>query len=186
MIELHGVSKAFGGKPVLQRVSWQIAAGECWLVSGASGVGKTTLLRLLMGLETPDSGWIAGTEGLRFAPVFQEDRLVDHWGALENVTLVCADRARARAVLSALLPADALAQPVRTLSGGMRRRVALARALTADSDVLVLDEPFAGLDHAAARRAAQVIGQWRAGRTVVAVSHGMEDCFAGYRPFALT
>ena len=185
MIVFQDVCKTFDGREVLRRIDWRIRTGERWLVSGASGIGKTTLLRLLMGLDIPDSGTVTGTDGLCFAPVFQEDRLVEHWSAMANVSLVCTDSAQVRALLTALLPMDSLDQPVRTLSGGMRRRVALARALAAESDVLVLDEPFAGLDHAAALLAAQVIEQQRAGRTVVAVSHGMEDCFAGYRMLKL-
>ena len=185
MIEFRGVSKSFDGKAVLHDLDWCIAPGEQWQVRGASGIGKTTLLRLLMGLETPDAGCITGREGLRFLPVFQEDRLVEHWSAVGNVSLVCADAARVRTLLCALLPEDALDQPVRTLSGGMRRRVALARALAAESDVLVLDEPFTGLDAAAAERAAQVIAAYREGRTVVAVSHGMEECFPAYQTFLL-
>lgn len=185
MIIFQDVCKVFDSREVLRRIDWRIRTGERWLISGASGIGKTTLLRLLMGLDTPDSGMVTGTDGLRFAPVFQEDRLVEHWSAMANVSLVCTDGARVRTMLTALLPTDSLDQPVHTLSGGMRRRVALARALAAESDVLVLDEPFAGLDHAAALHAAQVIEQQRAGRTVVAVSHGMEDCFAGYRTLTL-
>lgn len=185
MIVFREVGKSFDGKPVLQGINWRIKEGEKWLVSGISGIGKTTLLRLLMGLETPDSGRISGASGLRFAPVFQEDRLVEHWSAKANVELVCPDAARAREMLNALLPGAALNQPVRTLSGGMRRRVALARALAAESDILVLDEPFTGLDPAAAERAAQVIAAYRGGRTVVAVSHGMEECFPDYQTFLL-
>ena len=128
MIEFRGVSKSFDGKSVLHDLDWCIAPGEQWQVRGASGIGKTTLLRLLMGLETPDAGRITGREGLRFLPVFQEDRLVEHWSAVGNVSLVCADAARVRTLLCALLPEDALDQPVRTLSGGMRRRVEIGRA----------------------------------------------------------
>ena len=135
---------------------------------GASGIGKTTLLRLLMGSGNTGCGLHhrAGKD-LRFLPVFQEDRLVEHWSAVGNVSLVCADAARVRTLLCALLPEDALDQPVRTLSGGMRRRVALARALAAEGDVLVLDEPFAGLDAETERQAAEVIAAQRAGRTLV-------------------
>lgn len=185
MIVFRKVSKFYDGKPVLRDVDWQIKDGDRWLVSGISGIGKTTLLRLLMGLEAPDGGRVSGISGLRFAPVFQEDRLVEHWNATANVALVCPDAARVQEILTGLLPQMSLGQPVRTLSGGMRRRVTLARALASESDILVLDEPFTGLDPAAAGRAAQVIETYRDGRTVVAVSHGMEDCFAGYQTFLL-
>ena len=75
MIEFRGVSKSFDEKNVLHDLDWRIAPGEQWQVRGASGIGKTTLLRLLMGLEKPDAGSITGLEDLRFLPVFQEDRL---------------------------------------------------------------------------------------------------------------
>ena len=85
MIIFQDVCKVFDSREVLRRIDWRIRTGERWLVSGASGIGKTTLLRLLMGLDTPDSGMVTGTDGLRFAPVFQEDRLVEHWSAMANV-----------------------------------------------------------------------------------------------------
>ena len=71
MILFQGVGKFYDCQPVLQNVNWRIEAGQRWLVSGISGIGKTTLLRLLMGLETPDCGRIPGISGVRFAPVFQ-------------------------------------------------------------------------------------------------------------------
>ena len=80
MIIFQDVCNALSqSREVLRRINWCIRTGEHWLISGASGIGKTTLLRLLMGLDTPDSGMVTGTDGLRFAPVFQEDRLVEHW-----------------------------------------------------------------------------------------------------------
>lgn len=185
MILFQGVGKSYDGQPVLQNVNWRIGEGQRWLVSGISGIGKTTLLRLLMGLEQPDTGRISGISGVRFAPVFQEDRLVEHWSALENVGLVCPDAARVREILTGLLPGASLQQPVRTLSGGMRRRVALARALAAEGDVLVLDEPFAGLDAQTERQAAQVIAAQRAGRTLILVSHGSEALLQGFHTLSL-
>ena len=89
-------------------------------------------------------------------------------------------------ILCALLPEDAIDQPVRTLSGGMRRRVALARALAAEGDVLVLDEPFAGLDAETERQAAEVIAANRAGRTLVLVSHSSEAQLRDFRTLSLT
>lgn len=99
MIKLTDVCKAFDSKPVLQNIDWHIAAGEQWLVTGASGIGKTTLLRLLMGLDAADGGQIVGADSLRFSAVFQEDRLVEHWSALDNVALVCDDKTRAASLL---------------------------------------------------------------------------------------
>lgn len=186
MITLQSVSKSFDGKVILHDINWTIQPGEQWQICGPSGIGKTTLLRLLMGLETQDTGSITGTAELCFAPVFQENRLVGHWGATANVALVCADHSRVQELLTALLPKDALDQPVRTLSGGMRRRVALARALASDSDILVLDEPFAGLDEPTAQRAMKTIAQYRAGRTLVLVSHGSETLPADFHTLTLT
>lgn len=185
MIELHDVSKAFDGRPVLRRINWRIEPGALWLVAGASGIGKTTLLRLVMGLETPDSGTVTGWEGIRFCPVFQEDRLVEHWDAVQNAALTCGDPAQAKEILHRLLPHDGLRQPVRTLSGGMRRRAALARALAAPGDVLVLDEPFAGLDEKNAAAAWKTVQDYRAGRTLLLVSHGREETFAGLKVLRL-
>ncbi len=185
MIKLEQVSKRFDGKQVLHCLNWQMEKGECWKIAGASGVGKTTLLRLLMGLETPDSGRITGADKIRFCPVFQEDRLADTWSAVQNVALVCRGAAQAREVLGALLPSDSLEQPVRTLSGGMRRRVALARALAAEGDVLLLDEPFAGLDERTVDRACRAIEKYRAGRAALLVSHGTEELFSAWKVLRL-
>lgn len=181
MIKLEQVSKSFGSKQVLDRLDWQIGAGERWQIAGTSGIGKTTLLRLLMGLELPDEGKITGTERIRFCPVFQEDRLVENWSAVQNVSLVCADEALVREILHALLPRNALTQPVCTLSGGMRRRVALARALAAEGDVLVLDEPFAGLDRQTIERACGAVKLYGGARTILLVSHGAEEMFSGWK-----
>lgn len=173
MIRLEQVTKGYDGKCVINRLNWQIGKGERWRITGASGAGKTTLLRLLMGLELPDSGYVIGAEQLRFCPVFQEDRLTGHWSALQNVALVCEEGSRVRDILSALLSSDALNQPVFKLSGGMRRRAALARALAADGDILILDEPFTGLDEQTALRAWNTVLRYQEGRTLILVSHGI-------------
>jgi ABC-type multidrug transport system ATPase subunit len=114
-----------------------------------SGMGKTTLFRLLLGLETADQGNIQAASA---GAVFQENRLIESLSPIENVRLALpplpkADtRAELFSILSSLLPAESLMRPVSTLSGGMKRRCALARALLSPSEILILDEATTGLD----------------------------------------
>lgn len=174
---IEGLDKAFGEKQVLSGVSKKLEAGESYCLMAPSGSGKTTLLRLLAGLEKPDGGRIAGkTEcAAGVSMVFQEDRLLETETALCNVELTCGSRQEAEECLKALLPAKELANPVSALSGGMRRRVCLARALVSPSGLLLLDEPFTGLDGESREKAAAVLEKWRRGRTVVTATHEAQD-----------
>ncbi len=153
-IQLCEVSKSFDGKPVLVNLSHSFPDGGISCVLGPSGCGKTTLLRILMGLLEPDSGRILGLPG-RCSAVFQEDRLIEHASALANVRIALKrdfPAGRIAEALSAVGLADAMAQPVRELSGGMKRRVAIVRALLSDAPLLLMDEPFRGLDRATRER----------------------------------
>ena len=128
--------------------------GTVYFFTGLSGAGKTTLLRILMGLEVPDSGTLSGTD-VRWSAVFQEDRLLPGLDAMENLRFVLGpdmDNDAAAAQLRALGLDPSPGQCVRSWSGGMRRRLALARALLAPADALALDEPFTGVDPARVRR----------------------------------
>lgn len=167
------VTKRYGGRAVLSGLDWRLELGERWQVKGASGAGKTTLLRLLVGLERADEGRILGTEQLRFSMCFQENRLCKQMNSVMNLAMVFEhpDQEYIREALKQLLPETAVGQPVGTLSGGMARRVALARALLAPSDVVVLDEPFAGLDAENRVNALAFIERWLGERTLVLVSH---------------
>lgn len=148
MIELQNVTFGYPlRKPIIQDFSLTVSPGEPVCLTGASGQGKTTVLRLLMGLERPRSGQVVVPQGLRTSAVFQEDRLLRGRTALENVALF-SDAETAEKTLCALGLQDALHQYPRELSGGMKRRVALARALSHPFDLLVLDEAFTGLDEA--------------------------------------
>ena len=145
---------------------------------GPSGAGKTTLLRILMGLERADSGRVEGLSGLRISAVFQEDRLCEGFTALENVRLAAAPSlsdADIRKALSAILPPQALDRPVSALSGGMKRRTAIGRALLAPFDLLLMDEPFTGLDEDTRRRTAAFIRERAAGRMILLSTHQEED-----------
>ena len=175
-MELRNICKSYHGRPVLQNVSFTIEPGvtALWAPSGA---GKTTLLRILLGLERPDSGELLGT-GVRWSAVFQEDRLLDGLDAMGNLRFALGsgwDEASARRLLAELGLSDAEDRPVREWSGGMKRRLALARALLADAEAIALDEPFAGLDAENRRRGAECIARRAETTPVLLVTHDLAD-----------
>ncbi|MCI8455229.1 MAG: ATP-binding cassette domain-containing protein [Lachnospiraceae bacterium] len=177
-IELRDVSKRFGNETVLSHVTVRLEDGECCCLAAPSGSGKTTFLRLLMRLEKPDEGSLLGLEGKRVSAVFQEDRLLEESSVLSNLRLVTGKLYTAQELAFAalrLLPEAALLKKVRECSGGMKRRVALLRALLAPSELLLLDEPFAGLDEENKRRAVCMIQEYSKGRTVIVAVHSKEE-----------
>ena len=182
MLEAVNVSKAYDGRPVIRDFSARFVPGSHTCLMGPSGCGKTTLLRLLMGLEAPDGGQIRIPEGTRFSAVFQENRLLNRLTAAANVRLAArASIAQAAELLLELgIPPESLSQPVSTCSGGMKRRVALCRALLAEYDVLPLDEPYKGLDEETRERVMRLVEEHTAGRTVILVTH------ARRKPSAMT
>ena len=144
-----------------------------------SGWGKTTLLRILMGLERPTAGSVEGVG--RVAAVFQEDRLLEQLDAAGNLRFALGaayDEAAARALLAELGLGDAGGKRVRDWSGGMKRRLALARALLAPSDALALDEPFTGLDADNRAAAQRCVARAAREKIVLLVSHE-DDALAG-------
>ncbi len=180
LLTVRDLCKAYNGQPVVEAVSFSVPEGAILCVMGPSGAGKTTLLRLVMGLEQPDSGRISLPGGGRLSAVFQEDRLLDGRSAEENLRFVLGrvyDPLRAAEVLEALGLART-EQPVRTYSGGMRRRLALARALLCPSDGLILDEPFTGLDADSRSRALDALKRWQAQRPALLVTHASSDARA--------
>lgn len=175
MIELRGVTHRFGDQVVLDDLDLDLPDGCVVAVMGVNGVGKTTLARLLLGLAVPGAGQIHGLDGLRRSAVFQEDRLCEHLTAVANVRLVLGRSVASASVADELrrtgLDDESLAKPVRDLSGGQRRRVVIVRALLADSDLLVLDEPFTGLDTDAKALLLTYVRERRHGRTLVLITH---------------
>lgn len=169
---LEQVTKGFGDHVVLQEFSARFPGGQCTCIMGPSGCGKTTLLRLILGLEQPDSGRILG-QTFPMAAVFQENRLFEDFSALSNVTAVCPKERRSEAAqhLIALGLGESLHSPVRTLSGGMKRRVAVARAVLAPGEILILDEPFTGLDRDTKAAVLKYLKVHTQGRTLLLVTH---------------
>ena len=173
-IELRNLSKSFDGRAVLSGLNHRFADGRITCIVGPSGCGKTTLLNLLLGLTVPDSGEILGLPKNRIATVFQEDRLIEHISALANIRIVLRRGYPTEDILRAMKAVgleDAALQPVRELSGGMKRRVALVRALLAESDLVLMDEPFKGLDAATRETVILFARPLLAGRTALIVTH---------------
>ncbi|ETP72257.1 ABC-type nitrate/sulfonate/bicarbonate transport system, ATPase component [Lachnospiraceae bacterium JC7] len=186
-IHFKDITKSYDGKIVLDRVNLLIDSGSesrDVLLRGASGIGKTTLLRIIAGLESPDGGSIEismgeaarGGSSLKVGMVFQEDRLLEQLSAVANVSLVdtSVSEQRAREALGEILPPEALDRPVRELSGGMKRRVAIVRALLPPSDILVMDEPFTGLDPDTRDRVIGYIMRSKGRRPLIIASHEVE------------
>lgn len=174
-IIVRKLSKAFGENRVLRELDLVFPQGTRTCIMGPSGCGKTTLLRILMGLEAADSGTISGLEGARLSAVFQEDRLCESFSARANVGMVCTDAAAVAAHLAAVGLEQSMTQPVRELSGGMKRRVAIVRAVLAEKDALFLDEPLKGLDEAMREQIAAYLREHTRGVTTVMVTHDPEE-----------
>lgn len=181
--------KSYGGAEVLRDVSLTVTEAEPVCLMAPSGRGKTTLLRLLMGLERADRGRVTAPEGLRWAAVFQEDRLLEQLDAMGNLRFALGpalDVEKAAALLTELGLGDVGDKPARDYSGGMKRRLALVRALLAPADALALDEPFAGLDGDSRDRCLAAVRRLAAGRILLLASHDPDDARAlGAREEAL-
>lgn len=153
-------------------------SGNIYCLMAPSGKGKTTLFRILMGFEHADSGQITGLNHARISAVFQEDRLCEAFTPLDNVYMAAAPaftKAQIRKELLALLPEDALNRPVCTLSGGQKRRTAICRALCAPFDLLIMDEPFTGLDEDTRLEVIQYIKKKSAGKLTLLSTHQQSD-----------
>lgn len=178
-LRADGVTKRFGGNLVLNGFSAVFGRGEITAVMGESGCGKTTLLRVISGLLPADGG--SAAKNIRFSAVFQEDRLCGNLTAAANVRLVCGEY-RSEEEISVAFAAVGLSgcecRPAKELSGGMKRRVALIRALLAEGGAVLLDEPFKGLDEATRRQTMEFTREMLRGRTAVIVTHDRAEADA--------
>lgn len=175
MIKLNNITFSYGDKKVIENFSLNIGKSERICIYGKSGCGKTTLLRLILGLEKPQSGEIMKTPDLKASAVFQENRLLPQKTVFENVKLTAAEGADILSCLETLGIKDYANKKPAALSGGMNRRVAIARALLAEFDYLVLDEPFAGLDEKNTIGTANYIDQIAGERPIILVTHSLAE-----------
>ena len=178
-VEIKNLCKSFGEKKVLQNLNMRLEDGGIYCLMGSSGMGKTTLLRIIMNLETADSGSITGVDPEReISAMFQEDRILPYLSAVENVSMMYEKKQPAREIrhdLELILPKKCLSQPVCELSGGMKRRVSLARTMHFQGKMIILDEPFTGLDTDTRQRVIRYILKNRRNRILLVATHGEDD-----------
>lgn len=176
-MELKNICKAYGGNAVLKDVSLVIPKGSRTVITAPSGGGKTTLLHIMMGLEEPDSGEVIGRPAKQ-AAVFQEDRFPDEFTPVNCVKMTSAHGISRQTVLEHLEQVGLKGhtdKPVMQISGGMRRRVAIVRAVLGESEIIYFDEPFTGLDNDTKMLVIDYIDRHTKGKTLVFVSHSPDD-----------
>lgn len=175
-IIINNINKSYGDVEVLKNFSAVFTQGETYYISGDSGKGKTTLLRILMGLEKVESGEIVGLDSMKVSVVFQEDRLIQRVNAMGNISLV-SDKSHKE--ITEYLKIFGLGGfekcKIEELSGGMKRRVAILRGLLSDSHLLLLDEPFKGLDPTIKGVVIEQVRELSKGKTVILTTHNQEE-----------
>ena len=177
-IIVNNISKAFGSKKALVGFSDVIPEGKITVIMGESGCGKTTLVNIIMGLEKVDCGEISGVPE-KVSAVFQDDLLCEDFSAISNIRAVTGKNLSkeniAKALITLGLTDKDIHCPVRELSGGMKRRVAIARALLADSELVIMDEPFKGLGEDTRQNAINFVLQETKDKTLVIITHDPEE-----------
>ncbi len=168
-LKLKEIVKSYHGKAVVDGISAVYEPGQVYYLTSPSGSGKTTLLRILAKLTKPDEGILEVPETCSM--VFQEDRLCEDYNAIKNVELVTKDWGLARKALLNLLEEEVLYRPCSELSGGMKRRVAIVRAMESESEYVLLDEPYTGMDDETRRRTKEYICSRQQGRTLIIATH---------------
>ena len=178
IIEIKDVSKSYGEKKVLENFSLNIEDEHSYVITGPEGSGKTTLMRLILKLDQVDSGKVGLLGDYKYpfinaGVVFQEDRLVESLDAVSNIVMVSKKifRQTVAEELCMFLPEDRIFVPARELTSQERRIVAIIRALAIPSDVLIMDEPFTGLDDKAREAAIAYIRDKQGTGPLVITTH---------------
>ena len=180
MIKLTDISVNFDKKSVIDNLNFTFEKGTKYAILGESGCGKTTILNVIASLIKPRHGTVEKDKDLKVSYVFQEPRLFEWQTVSENVTMVIdkpkyeADKI-ARDLLSKLGLADSLSLYPNELSGGMKQRVSIARALAFEPDILLLDEPFRALDNETKDKVADYVFNAMNNKTVIMVTHDESD-----------
>ncbi|MDD6259246.1 MAG: ATP-binding cassette domain-containing protein [Erysipelotrichaceae bacterium] len=183
MIKIRELTKSYGSHIVLDHLNYEIQDGQKVYITGPSGCGKTTFLNILMGLETSE-GTITGLNNKRMAAVFQEDRLCENLSASRNIRLPLGkltstqkntETDRIQKDMAEIGLSGCMDMTVNQMSGGMKRRVSILRALHAQSDIIFFDEPLRGLDINNREVTLKKIQEYIQGKTVFWVTHDEQD-----------
>lgn len=180
-MKVINLTVAFGERVVFDNFSYEFISPGIYFVNAPSGRGKTTLFNVISGLIKPNKGKVEH-ENKKISYMFQEDRLFYDFTVLENVRCVASGEKSDEScieILRELGLGDELSSYPSSLSGGMKRRVALARALCYDSDILLLDEPFKGLDEQTCKTAADTVIRHTRGKLVIIAAHMPDKSMLG-------
>ena len=175
MLKIENLAITYNGNTVIKDLSFEFSDKNSYAIMGTSGIGKTSLIKCMAGLQKPSDGKII-SEYKNPSFVFQEPRLFPWLNAAENILTVCSDRSRAIKILKSLIPENGVESKYpHELSGGMQQRVAIARALAYDSDIIFLDEPFKGLDTETEDHVRSYLFEQIKGKTAILVTHDLSD-----------
>ena len=177
MIKLNSVYKSFNGTEILKNLTSGFSEKTVYCVMGKSGIGKTTLLNIISGMLEPDSGSVSGTEKLKKSFVFQENRLIPHLSAYNNLKFVTDDEKKITEALKLSRLLDDKEKTPEEMSGGMKRRLAIARAAAFEGDIFFIDEPLYSLDIKTSQDILSMIKKMLTGKTAFIITHSTAEAY---------
>ena len=175
MLEIKNLHFSYDNKSIFNNLNVSLEMGKIYFIMGKSGIGKTTLLRLLSGLESSNKGKIDGFGNAKKSYLFQENRLIPWLTVFENIKLIENDDKKIVKALKTCGIYEERDSLPDSLSGGMQRRAALARCIAANGDIYFIDEPFTGLDVSAINDMTEALKATLGGKTAFIISHNAED-----------
>lgn len=177
MINIANLEKSYNNKVVFSEFNLNISRDDRIAITGQSGIGKTTLILTIAGILSPDKGEIISNTSLKPALVFQENRLLENATIFENIKVVNKDitRAELEEYLSEMGLKDFIDYRIKELSGGMKRRVAIIRAILFESNIVIMDEAIKEVDEESRKKIVYFINKYLGERPLIFVTHNERD-----------
>jgi len=173
-IKLQNISKSFENQ-ILKDFSLDIESEKTTVIMGKSGGGKTTVFNIICSIMQPDSGKVIFSETPVISAVFQENRLFETFTGYENLKAITNDEEKIHSALEICECTDFADIKVKDMSGGMKRRISIARALCLDANLYLMDEPFKGIDMATKDRIILKLQQYLSGKTCIIITHDIAE-----------